>query len=138
VQGVKDVVERLKEEKSPLADVHLTVQRPWGSYTVLENGPGYKIKRISVAPGSSLSLQYHRQRAEHWVVVRGTAEVRLEDATHRLVEREWMVIPAGARHQLANREDEPLELIEIQSGSYLEEDDIVRLDDAYGRHSHSG
>ena len=137
VQGVKDVVERLKEEKSPLADVHLTVQRPWGSYTVLENGPGYKIKRISVAPGSALSLQYHRQRAEHWVVVRGRAEVLLEDATRRLEEREWIVIPAGARHRLANREDEPLELIEIQSGGYLEEDDIVRLDDVYGRDANS-
>lgn len=133
VQRVKEIVERLRDEKSPLADMHLTVQRPWGSYTVLEEGLGYKIKRIAVTPGGSLSLQYHRHRAEHWVVVRGTAEVWLEDVTHRLAEQEWIVIPAGSRHQLANRENEPLDLIEIQSGSYLEEDDIVRLDDVYGR-----
>ncbi len=133
VQRVKDVVERLKAQGSPLTEVHLTVLRPWGSYTVLENGPDYKIKRITVQPGGTLSLQYHAHRAEHWVVVRGTAEVRLDDAVHTLEERQWIAIPKLARHRLANKGDVPLEIIEIQSGDYLEEDDIVRLEDVYGR-----
>ena len=133
VQRVKDVVEQLKERGSPLANVHLTVHRPWGSYTVLEDGPDYKIKRISVLPGGTLSLQYHQHRAEHWVVVRGTAEVRLDDDVLTLGERQWVAIPKLARHRLANRGDVPLEIIEIQSGDYLEEDDIVRLEDVYGR-----
>ena len=133
VQRVKDIVQQLKDEKSPLAEVHLTVQRPWGSYTVLESGPGYKLKRISVVPGGTLSLQFHRHRAEHWVVVRGTAEVQLNGETLHLESRQWVVIPQEARHRLANRGTEPLEIIEIQSGSYLEEDDIVRIDDVYGR-----
>jgi len=133
VQGVKDVVEHLKQAGSPLADVHQTVQRPWGSYTVLENGPEYKIKRISVRPGGSLSLQYHHHREEHWVVVRGRADVILDGEALRLAERQWVTIPRLARHRLANTHDEMLEIIEIQTGSYLEEDDIVRLEDVYGR-----
>ena len=133
VQRVKDVVEQLKQTGSSLAEAHLTVQRPWGSYTVLENGPDYKIKRISVIPGGSLSLQYHHHREEHWVVVQGRADVTLEGEVLCLTERQWVTIPRLARHRLTNSHDETLEIIEIQTGSYLEEDDIVRLDDVYGR-----
>ena len=133
VQHVKDVVDRLKAENSPLHSVHLTVRRPWGSYTVLEEGPGYKIKRISVDPGGTLSLQLHKQRSEHWVVVQGVAEVRVGEETKRLAEREWVSIGQEVKHRLANPGQIPLELIEIQSGGYLEEDDIVRFEDKYGR-----
>lgn len=132
-QRVKEVVDRLKLEGSPLTEVHLTVHRPWGSYTVLEEGPAYKIKRITVKPDARLSLQMHHHRSEHWVVVSGTALVQVGDTEQLLTENKWVVIPQGAMHRLSNPGRIPLELIEIQSGNYLEEDDIVRFEDVYGR-----
>lgn len=132
-QMVKDVVDKLKEEASPLTEVHLTVHRLWGSYTVLEERPSFKIKRITVNPGARLSLQMHHHRSEHWVVVSGTALVQINDEELLCTENQWAVIPCGARHRLTNPGKIPLELIEVQRGAYLEEDDIVRFDDVYGR-----
>ena len=133
VQRVKDVVMRLKAEDSPLVAAHVTVRRPWGSYTVLEEGPHYKIKRIEVVPGAKLSLQKHHHRSEHWVVISGTAEVLVGDKEMLLAENQSVDIPKTALHRLANPGKVPVEIIEIQSGPYLEEDDIVRYDDVYGR-----
>lgn len=132
-QRVKDVVELLKAESSSLAEVHLTVHRPWGSYTVLEEGKLFKIKRITVLPGARLSLQMHHHRSEHWVVVSGAALVQVGETETLLTENQWAVIPRGAMHRLSNPGKIPLELIEVQSGPYLEEDDIVRFEDVYGR-----
>ena len=133
VQRVKDVVHRLKAEGSQLVEAHVTVHRPWGSYTVLEEGPHYKIKRIEVHPGARLSLQKHHHRSEHWVVISGTAEVRVGDRELLLYENQSVDIPKTAMHRLGNPGKVPVEIIEIQSGPYLEEDDIVRYDDVYGR-----
>lgn len=133
VQRVKDVVEKLKEEGSSLAEAHVTVHRPWGSYTVLEEKEFYKLKRITVKPGAKLSLQRHHHRSEHWVVIRGTAEVTVNDDVRLLYEDQSVDIPKTATHRLANPGKVPVEIIEIQSGPYLEEDDIVRFDDVYGR-----
>ncbi|HEU6436928.1 MAG TPA: mannose-1-phosphate guanylyltransferase/mannose-6-phosphate isomerase [Nitratidesulfovibrio sp.] len=133
VQRVKDVVEKLKLEKSPLVDVHLTVRRPWGTYTVLDEGPGRKVKRIEVNPGARLSLQMHHHRSEHWVVAKGAALVQVGNEERTLTENEWVDIPKATLHRLTNPGRIPLELIEIQSGPYLGEDDIVRFDDVYGR-----
>jgi len=132
-QRVKDVVGRLKSQGSKLVEAHVTVRRPWGSYTVLEGGPGYKIKRIEVPPAGRLSLQMHHHRAEHWVVVSGTALVQLGDTERILIENQSVDIPKGTVHRLSNPGKIPVEIIEIQSGPYLEEDDIVRFDDVYGR-----
>lgn len=133
VQRVKDVVGKLKDEGSSLVEAHVTVRRPWGSYTVLEEGPHYKIKRIEVNPGARLSLQKHHHRSEHWVVISGTAEVRVDDEEKLLYENQSVDIPKTAMHRLGNPGKVPVEIIEIQSGPYLEEDDIVRFDDVYGR-----
>ncbi len=133
VQHVKDVVERLKAENSPLAKAHVTVRRPWGSYTVLEEGTFYKIKRIEVNPGAFLSLQKHYHRSEHWVVISGTAQVQVGEEQILLCENQSVDIPKTALHRLGNPGQVPVEIIEIQSGPYLEEDDIVRYDDVYGR-----
>ncbi len=133
VQKVKDVVELLKSQGSPLVESHLTVRRPWGSYTVLEEGPHYKIKRIEVLPGAKLSLQMHHHRSEHWVVISGTAEVQVGEDVMLLSENQAVDIPKASKHRLANPGKVPVEIIEIQSGPYLEEDDIVRFDDVYGR-----
>jgi len=133
VQRVKDVVMRLKAEDSPLVAAHVTVRRPWGSYTVLEEGPHYKIKRIEVVPGAKLSLQKHHHRSEHWVVISGTAEVLVGDREMLLAENQSVDIPKTVLHRLGNPGKVPVEIIEIQSGPYLEEDDIVRYDDVYGR-----
>ncbi len=133
VQQVKEVVQALKAEDSQLVEAHVTVRRPWGSYTVLEQGPGYKIKRIEVRPRASLSLQLHHRRSEHWVVVRGTVEVRVDDRHLQLSENQSVDVPRGSLHRLRNPADEPAQIIEIQSGDYVEEDDIVRFDDDYGR-----
>lgn len=135
VQRVKEVVARLRAEGSQLVETHLTVKRPWGSYSVLEEGPYYKIKRIEVLPGARLSLQMHHHRSEHWVVVCGAAEVRIGEIERLLVENQAVDIPKATTHRLANPGKLPLEIIEIQSGPYLEEDDIVRYDDVYGRAS---
>jgi len=135
VQKVKDLVNALKVKDKHLVEAHLTVKRPWGSYTILEEGQFYKIKRIVVNPGAKLSLQMHYHRTEHWVVVKGTAEVTLEDKVILLTENQSIDIPKGAKHRLANPGKVKLEIIEIQSGPYLEEDDIVRFADEYGRNS---
>jgi mannose-1-phosphate guanylyltransferase/mannose-6-phosphate isomerase len=133
VQRVKDVVGELRAEGSPLVQTHLTVKRPWGSYTVLEEGERFKVKRIEVAPGAALSLQMHHHRAEHWVVIAGAAEIQVGERAMTLTANESVDIPTATRHRLANPGEEVLEIIEIQSGPYLEEDDIVRFEDEYGR-----
>jgi mannose-1-phosphate guanylyltransferase/mannose-6-phosphate isomerase len=114
-------------------DLHRKVHRPWGWYDGIDSGERFKVKRIVVRPGASLSLQMHHHRAEHWVVVRGTARVTRGDTSVLLGENESTYIPLGVRHQLANPGQIPLEIIEVQSGSYLGEDDIVRFEDDYGR-----
>ncbi|EPR41727.1 mannose-1-phosphate guanylyltransferase/mannose-6-phosphate isomerase [Desulfovibrio sp. X2] len=133
VQRVKDVVGLLKAQGSPLVEAHVTVNRPWGSYTVLEEGSGYKVKRIMVHPGARLSQQMHHHRSEHWIVIKGTAVAEVDDTEHLLTENQSIDIPKGGRHRLFNPGKLPLEIIEVQSGPYLEEDDIVRFDDIYGR-----
>ncbi len=133
VQRVKEIVALLKAQGSPLVESHLTVKRPWGSYSVLEEGPHYKIKRIEVLPGARLSLQMHHHRSEHWVVVSGTALVEIGGEERLLVENQAVDIAKATTHRLANPGKVHLEIIEIQSGPYLEEDDIVRFDDVYGR-----
>lgn len=132
-QKVRTVVERLKQSGSAAHKIHRTVVRPWGTYTTLEQGPGFKIKRIVVNPGAALSLQMHRHRSEHWVVVGGVAQVVNGEREFVVRANESTFIPAGNRHRLSNRESEPLVIIEVQTGAYVEEDDIVRLEDVYGR-----
>ena len=134
-QRVKDVVTALKEQGSQLVNAHVTVRRPWGSYTVLEDGPHYKIKRIEVPAGGKLSLQMHHHRSEHWVVVSGTALVQVNDKEMLLTENQSVDIPKTATHRLSNPGKVPVEIIEIQTGPYLEEDDIVRFEDVYGRNA---
>jgi mannose-1-phosphate guanylyltransferase/mannose-6-phosphate isomerase len=109
------------------------VHRPWGWYDGIDAGPRFQVKRIMVKPGASLSLQMHQHRAEHWIVVSGVAEVVNGDNVMTLRENESTFIPLGQKHRLANPGNEPLEIIEVQSGSYLGEDDIVRFEDSYGR-----
>jgi len=133
VQDVKRIVTRLKDSGHESARLHRTVHRPWGTYTVLEEGPRFKIKRIVVKPGASLSLQYHRKRSEHWVVVSGAAKVVNGEREIVLAEDQSTYIPAGAAHRLANPGKVDCVMIEVQSGDYLGEDDIVRLEDNYGR-----
>ena len=133
VQRVKDVVNLLKKKEKHLVEAHLTVNRPWGSYTVLEEGTFYKIKRIVVLPKHNLSLQMHHHRSEHWVVIRGTARVLIGENEVLLTENQSIDIPKATRHRLGNPGKLPVEIIEIQSGTYLEEDDIVRFEDVYGR-----
>ena len=133
VQEVKSVVERLKKESRPESEMHRKVYRPWGYYDSIENERGFQVKRLVVYPGAQLSLQMHHHRAEHWVVVRGTAEVVNGDDKLLLRVNESTYIPIGAKHQLSNPGKVLLELIEVQSGDYLGEDDIVRFEDIYGR-----
>jgi len=133
VQDVKKVAQRLKLANHEAHKLHRTVLRPWGSYTVLEEGPGFKIKRIVVKPGGSLSLQMHYHRSEHWVVVSGTAKVFNGENEMLVRTNESTFIRAGHRHRLENPGKLELVMIEVQSGSYLGEDDIVRFDDRYGR-----
>lgn len=132
-QDVKRVVANLANNSRSEIDLHRKVYRPWGWYDSIEEGPGFKVKRILVNPGASLSLQKHHHRAEHWVVVRGRAEVMNGDQRLMLSENQSTYIAKGQTHRLSNLDTEPLEIIEIQSGQYLGEDDIVRLDDIYGR-----
>ncbi|NEX64477.1 mannose-1-phosphate guanylyltransferase/mannose-6-phosphate isomerase [Noviherbaspirillum galbum] len=132
-QDVKQVVSRLKASGHDAHKIHRTVIRPWGSYTVLEEGPGFKIKRIAVKPGASLSLQMHHHRSEHWVVVSGNAEVVNGEQVIALEANQSTYIPAGHKHRLTNTGATELALIEVQCGAYLGEDDIVRFDDIYGR-----
>ena len=132
-QKVKDVVTKLKQENKALTTTHNTVHRPWGTYTVLEDKAGYKIKKIMVKPGKRLSLQKHFHRNEHWIVVSGTATVRVEDKTYIVRENESTYIKSGEVHRLENLGKIPIVLIEAQVGSYTGEDDIVRIEDDYKR-----
>ena len=132
-QQVKDVVTKLKHENKALTTTHNTVHRPWGTYTVLEDKPGYKIKKIMVKPGKRLSLQKHFHRNEHWIVVSGTATVQVEDKTYIVRENESTYIKAGEIHRLENQGKISIVLIEAQVGSYTGEDDIVRIEDDYKR-----
>jgi mannose-1-phosphate guanylyltransferase/mannose-6-phosphate isomerase len=132
-QEVRQVVSRLKAAGHEAHKTHRTVVRPWGSYTVLEEGAGFKIKRIVVKPGASLSLQMHHKRSEHWVIVSGTAEVVNGEQIIELQANESTYIPAGNKHRLTNPAASELALIEVQCGPYLGEDDIVRFEDVYGR-----
>ncbi|WP_111642036.1 mannose-1-phosphate guanylyltransferase/mannose-6-phosphate isomerase [Marinimicrobium alkaliphilum] len=132
-QNVKEVVSKLKKAGNGLQQFHRTVHRPWGTFTVIEEGLGFKIKRIEVKPGASLSLQMHHHRSEHWIVVSGTAKVVNGEQEILLRENESTFIPMGHKHRLANPGLINLVLIEVQSGSYLGEDDIVRFEDTYGR-----
>ena len=134
VQEVKSIVQNLKEKDRPEAFIHRKVYRPWGNYDSIEKGEGFQVKRLVVKPGEKLSLQLHKYRAEHWVVVRGVAEVTNGDEIFTLNINESTYIPIGVKHSLANLGDIDLEIIEVQSGTYLGEDDIVRFDDVYGRH----
>jgi mannose-1-phosphate guanylyltransferase len=133
LQRVKEVVGELKARGHEAYRLHRTVSRPWGAYTVLEEAPGFKIKRIEVRPGASLSLQLHHRRSEHWVVVRGIAHVTNGDKSFDVLPNESTYIPVETRHRLENRGAEPLVIIEVQCGEYLGEDDIVRFEDKYGR-----
>ena len=133
VQDVKDIVNALKASDPSEADVHQRVFRPWGSYESLTSGAGFQVKRLIVNPGQQLSLQLHHHRAEHWVVVRGTAKVVNGDSELIFSADQSTYIPLGVKHCLSNPGPEVLELIEVQSGSYLGEDDIIRFDDVYGR-----
>ncbi len=130
---VREIVNRLKEGKRKEASEHVTTYRPWGSYTILEQGPRYKIKRVVVNPGERLSLQTHSHRSEHWVVVKGTAKVSIGDQEIIIHENESAYVPKSTLHRLENAGKIPVEIIEVQNGEYLEEDDIERFDDSYGR-----
>lgn len=133
VQDVKRIVTMLKTQQRTEASLHRRVYRPWGSYESLVTSERFQVKRIVVGPGQRLSLQMHHHRAEHWIVVKGTAEVTCEDKVFMLAEDESTYIPLGHKHRLANPGHIPLEIIEVQSGAYLGEDDIVRFEDVYGR-----
>ena len=132
-QEVKKIYAQLKEKGHEAHKLHRTAYRPWGTYTVLEEGPNFKIKRIAVKPGESLSLQIHQHRSEHWIVVSGVAKVLNDDKTLTLMVNESTFIPAKHKHRLENIGSEMLVMIEVQTGTYLGEDDIVRFQDVYGR-----
>jgi mannose-1-phosphate guanylyltransferase len=132
-QDVKHLYSQLKASGHEAHKLHRTVHRPWGDYTVLEEGDRYKIKRIVVKPGASLSLQMHHHRSEHWIVVQGMAKVINGEREILVAANESTYIPAGHRHRVANPGVLPLVMIEVQSGEYLGEDDIVRFEDVYGR-----
>jgi len=133
VQEVKQIVKQLQKAKRKEATVHRKVNRPWGDYDSIDKGDRFQVKRITVKPGAKLSLQMHHHRAEHWIVVSGSALVTINDKTTLLSENQSTYIPIGATHRLENPGVLPLSMIEVQSGSYLGEDDIVRFEDTYGR-----
>jgi len=133
VQEVKKLVDKIKADGRQEHMFHRKVYRPWGSYDSIDMGERFQVKRITVKPGAALSLQKHHHRAEHWVIVSGTAEVTRNEEVFLVAENESTFLPLGAVHRLRNPGKVPLELIEVQSGSYLGEDDIVRLEDVYGR-----
>jgi len=137
-QKVKDVVNELKRRGHDTHKLHRTVARPWGTYTTLQEGPNFKIKRIQVKPGAALSLQMHHHRSEHWVVVSGTGKVTVDDKVVLLAPNESTYVPIGAKHRLENPGRVPLTLIEVQCGDYVGEDDIVRFEDIYGRVAAAG
>jgi mannose-1-phosphate guanylyltransferase/mannose-6-phosphate isomerase len=132
-QDVREIVARLERAGRPEAELHARVVRPWGSYEGIADGDRFQVKRISVKPGGKLSLQMHHHRAEHWVVVQGTARITNGEQETLLTENQSTYIPIGATHRLENPGKTELTLIEVQSGAYLGEDDIVRFEDIYGR-----
>ena len=132
-QEVKQVVEQLREADHSAARFHQTVHRPWGSFTVLEDGSDCKVKRLTVKPGQVLSLQKHHRCSEHWTVVQGTAKVRIGDEEFLLERNQSAYIPMETLHRLENPTDADIHLIEVQCGDCFGEDDIVRLEDRYGR-----
>jgi mannose-1-phosphate guanylyltransferase/mannose-6-phosphate isomerase len=134
-QDVKKIVDQLKAASRSEGQMHRKVYRPWGWYDSVDNGARFQVKRIVVKPGATLSLQMHHHRAEHWIVVSGTAKVTKGDETLLLSENQSTYIPLGTTHRLENPGRVDLEMVEVQSGSYLGEDDIVRFEDAYGRTS---
>ena len=133
VQDVKKIVAQIERDGRQEHVTHREVYRPWGVYDSIDQGPRYQVKRITVKPGAKLSVQMHHHRAEHWVVVSGTAKVTNGEETMLVTENQSTYIPIGQIHALENPGRIPLELIEVQSGSYLGEDDIVRFEDKYGR-----
>jgi mannose-1-phosphate guanylyltransferase/mannose-6-phosphate isomerase len=132
-EQVKTAVGLLESKGVAQAIAHRRVSRPWGAYDSVDQGEQFQVKRITVNPGAKLSLQMHHHRAEHWIVVKGIARVTCGDKTFDLQENQSTFIPLGEKHRLENPGLEPLEIIEVQSGSYLGEDDIVRFEDSYGR-----
>jgi mannose-1-phosphate guanylyltransferase / mannose-6-phosphate isomerase len=132
-EDIKNLVAQVKAKRPELTEIHQTVYRPWGSYTVLEESTNFKIKRIVVNPGAKLSLQMHKHRSEHWVVVSGEATITNNEIEYKLQENQSAYIPKTHRHRLANEGAEPLAIIEVQCGDYVGEDDIIRFDDKYGR-----
>jgi mannose-1-phosphate guanylyltransferase/mannose-6-phosphate isomerase len=132
-QDVKELVDKLKEDNREETKLHRQVFRPWGSYDSIDADEGFQVKRLIVNPGAVLSLQKHAKRAEHWTIVRGKARITLDDKEFDLTVNESTYIPIGAVHRIANPYDEPVHIIEVQCGDYLGEDDIVRLEDNYGR-----
>jgi mannose-1-phosphate guanylyltransferase/mannose-6-phosphate isomerase len=132
-QNVKQLTLKLKNDQRSELDTHLKVYRPWGAYESIDSSERFQVKRITVKPGEKLSLQKHHHRAEHWIVVNGTARVTCGEKQFLLAENESTYIPIGEIHRLENPGKIPLELIEVQSGTYLGEDDIERFDDKYGR-----
>lgn len=132
-QDVKKVVEKLKSQKRKEISENVTMYRPWGSYTILAEGDGFKVKKITVNPGAKLSLQMHYHRSEHWTVISGTGKLTLDDKVVIFKENESTYIPIAVKHRLENPGSIPLSIIEVQNGRYLGEDDIVRFDDVYGR-----
>ena len=132
-QHIKNIVNKLKKDNRPETENHPKVYRPWGYYDSIDVGNGFQAKRISVKPGAKISLQKHRHRAEHWVVVSGVAIITCGEKTFKLEKNQSTYIPKGEIHRLENQENTDLEIIEIQTGEYLGEDDIIRLDDEYQR-----
>jgi mannose-6-phosphate isomerase-like protein (cupin superfamily) len=132
-QEVKKIVDRLKSSRRKERLIHTTEKRPWGSYTVLQTGLGFKIKLIEIEPKKRLSLQRHKNRAEHWVVVWGCAKVTSSKGPRFIRRNQSLYIPKGAKHRLENPTNLPLKIVEVQTGNYLEEDDIERFDDDYKR-----
>ena len=130
---LKDVVQRMSDGKHRAATEHAIMHRPWGSYQDIDRGERFRAKRLTVNPKGQLSLQSHKHRAEHWVVVKGIAEVVLDGKVMTLHENESIYIPMGGIHRLSNPGTEPLEVVEVQTGDYLEEDDITRYEDIYAR-----
>jgi mannose-1-phosphate guanylyltransferase / mannose-6-phosphate isomerase len=135
---VKELVALLKKQGRYETSLHREVFRPWGSYDSIDNGERFQVKRLSVKPGASMSLQMHHHRAEHWIVVAGTARITRGEETFLLEENQSTYIPLGTKHRIENPGKIPLHIIEVQSGTYLGEDDIVRFEDRYGREGQTG
>ena len=134
-QKVKQIVKFLEENNFKEAKDNKKIYRPWGNFTSIEEGISWKVKRLEIKPKASISLQKHIKRSEHWIIVSGTAKVEIDDNEFFLKKNESTYIPLGAKHRLSNPEETPLVIIEVQSGSYLGEDDIIRFEDIYGRYT---